>query len=847
MAGADLATVTDVGQLAAVLRQLRRRDGRRRGGPQLTYRELAERTGWSIGTICSYLAGKVLPPTGRFDELVRTLGATPSEQGALATARDRVEETRRTGPVVPFQLPLDAPHFTGRIAELHRIDEAAAAVPIVAVSGTAGAGKSTLAIRWAHRSRERFPDGQLYLDLRGYAAAAPLRPAEVVAQALRSLGVPATRIPAAADEAAALFRTVVSGRRILVVLDDARSASQVRPVLPGTAGSLVLVTSRDQLPGLVALDGAAHVELGLLTEAEALDLLAATAGSARIAAEPSAAAELAGACAYLPLALRIAAASLAARPHLTVAAYLRRLGAQHRLSALDAGGDSRAAVRGAFHLSYRAVPATARRLFRLLALIPAQDIAEEGAIALLGGDPVAATEAIDQLCGAHLLGQSRSGRYSLHELLRCYAAERSADEDPAGERSAALRRLHDWYEAGARSASDAVHPERVRLPRADRADPAGGWAPSEALGWLAAEQSSLLATVRSPEAGPAAWRILDSIRAYCGQSVSTPDWRAAARAALAAATAAEDRQGQASAHLNLAEIARRTGEYADAITHYERSAALCTETGWAEGEAAALGNLGTICRYAGRTAEAVEHLTRSAELNRRAGRASGLAAALGGLGIAHREQGDLDAAAARLRSALELYREAGSSGGVAAALDNLGEVLVAQDRPGEAMTAFGQALALFQSLGSGPDEAMALCGMAAVHTITGHGDTALDLAERALRTGWETADCRIRIDLLLTLATVHTGLGRTADAAARYAEALDLAAASGNRYPEAVALLGLAGLDRGDSVLAQRALELATRCGYRTLQHRAAEVLSLIPVAAHTATHPSVSAEWGKH
>jgi tetratricopeptide (TPR) repeat protein len=818
----DLAAIDDVGVLAQVLRQLRRREGRRRGGEELTYRQLADRTGWSISTISSYLGGKVLPPTGRFDELARVLGASPAELGALATARDRVDEARRAAPVARCQLPPDPPRFTGRAADLARLDDALGAAPVIVVSGTAGAGKSALAARWAHTVRDRFPDGQLHLDLRGYSPAPPLQPADVLAQALRALGVAADRVPTDTDEAAALYRGLVAGRRLLLLLDDARTAGQVRAVLPGTPGSLVLVTSRDQLPGLVALDGAQHLVLGLLGADDALDLLAVTAGRERVEADPAAAAELAAACAHLPLALRIAAATLATRPQLSLRAYLRRL-RHDRLSALEVGGDSHAAVRGAFDLSYRSVPAPARRLLRLLGSVPGPDIAEDAAVALLGGDAGAAVEAVDQLCAAHLLSQPAPDRFALHELLRCYAAERAEVEDTADDRAAGLDRLYAWYEEGARSAAEAVHPERLRLPRAT---PATSWPPARALAWFTAEQANLLAVVGCAGAGPAGWRILDSTRAYCAQAVPTADWRAAADAALAAAEAAADLPGQASAHLNLAEIARRTGDYVPAIEHYERCVALSERAGWPEGAAAALGNLGTICRYAGRTVEAVAHFTRSAELNRAAGRDSGLAASLGGLGIVHREQGDLAAAEDRLRAALALYRAAGSTAGTGAALDNLGETLLAAGRHDEAMTCFREALTLHRSLGSAPNEAIALGGLAAVHSAQGRGGTALELAEQALVTGWETADWRLRIELLFVLAGVHTGLGRVTDATARYGEALDLARSSGNAYPEAVALVGLAGLAPDPAPLARPALAIATRCGFQLLRRQAEQMLA---------------------
>ncbi|WP_344136875.1 helix-turn-helix transcriptional regulator, partial [Luedemannella flava] len=380
--------VHTLADLAGVLRDLRRRHARRSGGAPLSYRELAAAAGWSHGIIGEYLAGRVLPPTDRFDVLVRLLGASPAEQGALATARDRVEETRRQAMAatpaapVPRQLPGEVSGFTGRQRELATLDALlgqpaagpATAVVVTAVAGTAGVGKTTLALRWAHRVAERFPDGQLYLDLRGYDPDRPVSPIGALATLLTGLGLSTADLPTDLASRAALYRTLLAGRRMLIVLDNAGTPDQVRPLLPGSATCRTLVTSRDSLAGLVIRDGARRIDLDLLTREEAVALLRTLLGE-RVDAEPAAAADLADRCARLPLALRIAAEHAAATPGRLLADLADDLRDEAtRLDLLAVDGDPRAALRGVFSWSHRHLPPAAARAFDLLGLHPGRDI-----------------------------------------------------------------------------------------------------------------------------------------------------------------------------------------------------------------------------------------------------------------------------------------------------------------------------------------------------------------------------------------------------------------------------------------------------------------------------------------
>ncbi len=351
------------------------------------------------------------------------------------------------GRTLPAQLPADVHAFTGRADELAELDQLLAsaeqpetageptAVMIAAVSGTAGVGKTALAVRWAHRTRARFPDGQLYVDLRGYDPEQPMSASEALAGFLAALGVPGHEIPTTLDDRAARFRTEVSGRRLLVMLDNAATVDQVRPLLPGAPSCFVLVTSRDSLAGLIARHGAHRLDLDLLPPPDALTLLRTLLGG-RVAAEPGAAATLAEQCARLPLALRVAAELAASRPSTPLRQIVSDLADdRRRLDLLDAGGDRHTAVRAVFSWSYRHLPAQAARAFRLLGLYPGPDLDTQIAAALTNTSLDRARQLLDLLARAHLIQPARrhpadTGRYGMHDLLRAYATQlASADDD----------------------------------------------------------------------------------------------------------------------------------------------------------------------------------------------------------------------------------------------------------------------------------------------------------------------------------------------------------------------------------------------------------------------------------
>ena len=696
---------------------------------------------------------------------------------------------------VPAQLPADVAAFTGREAELAALDllligvagasgvsgasgVVGAAVPIAVLAGTAGVGKTALAVRWARRAAAAFPDGQLYVNLRGYDPGAPVPPTDALAGFLRALGLAGEDIPAGEDERAAAYRSLLDGRRMLVVLDNAASVEQVRPLLPGSPSCLVVVTSRDSLAGLVARHGARRLALDMLPAADAIGLLRTLIGD-RVDAEPDAAAELAAQCARLPLALRVAAELAAASPDSRLAELAGELaGEQRRLDLLDAGGDERTAVRGVFSWSYRHLPAAAARTFRLIGLHPGPDLDAYAVAALTGGGAdgdgalVTATQAKDALtllARAHLVHPVGAGRYGLHDLLRAYARELAAGEDGADGQQAAMTSLFDYYLGVATAAMDVLVPaERHYRPRLEPISPPAPdlTTPARARDWLDAERAVLVAVALHAAAhgwpahttrlAATLYRYLETGGHYADAvtvhgrandaarllgdraaeamaltNLGIISWRQGRyqqaadyhQQSVAASVAIGDRRGEANALANLGTVYERRGRYQQAAHCHRQALAAFQGIGERTGEARSLGNLGSVAAREGQYERAVDWYQQALAIFRETGDLTGEASALPDLGRAYQRQGLFEEAVGCYQRALALFRETGDRTGEAEARNGVAEILLATGRPDEAQVAYTAALALAGQLGEAYEQARAHHGLAtALHAV---GDVGL--------------------------------------------------------------------------------------------------------------------------
>jgi YD repeat-containing protein len=750
-------------------------------------------------------------------------------------------------PAVPAQLPAAVSAFTGREQHLKQLDELLGGdtgrpgvVAIGVVCGTAGVGKTALAVQWAHRVRRRFGDGQLYANLRGYATAPALRPIDVLTGFLQALGVPGEQIPAEPEQAAALYRTLLAGRSMLVLLDNAQSSEQVRPLLPGGPGSVVVITSRDKLGGLVAHDGAAHLSLDVLAPDEAEALLCRVLGSDRAAGEPAAVATLARMCAYLPLALRIAAANLTLHPGRSVAGYVEELGAGSRLGALAVDSDDVSAVRAAFDLSYAGLAPPQRRLFRLLGLAPGADFTADDAAALAGTDRHTSGRLLARLAGAHLIDEHRTGRYTFHDLLRLYAAEQAREQDPPADRDAAIQRLYDSYLHRADAAADLLYPHMLRLPRESPPGPGHADHPA-ARAWLEAERHNLvLAVASAARQGPrrAGWLLADVLRGHFHLARHTSDWLAVATDALAAARHDDDPHGQAAALHSLGTAYRSIGEHHEALRLYEETLRLARGCGWSESEATTLGNLGIVCRKLGRLPEAARHLDDALVIDRRIGRAAGEANNLGNLAAVYHEMGRLHDSAECHAAALALNRAMGSLHGEALALTGLGEVWRELGDVHQAAVHLNRALERYLEVGDRDGQAVIQYCLAMVDCDLDRPRRGRDLAAAALELARDIGDRQTEAMALNAVGRADGLLGDHRRAARQHRLSYDLADRTASRRLAADALIGLADahrhLGRHDDALgyAERARALAGRAGLRVVEGRAHTALAAIHLSA---------------
>jgi tetratricopeptide (TPR) repeat protein/transcriptional regulator with XRE-family HTH domain len=622
-------------------------------------------------------AGADLPPQPDEDADGLLQGSPDGEQSQAGHARA----------VVPRQLPRLVRPFVGREAELaaltglldHAATSAPAAVVISAINGMAGIGKTALAVRWAHQVAGRFPDGQLYVNLRGFhPSGKPMSSAAAVRGFLDALRVPVEQIPASPDAQAALYRSLLSGKRILILLDNARDAEQVRPLLPGSPGCLVLVTSRSQLAGLIAIEGAYALALDVLTEAEARELLARRLGEARLEAEPEAAAELIGLCARLPLALAIAAARASARPGPWLSALAAGLAdSRRRFNALDAG-DAAASVRAVFSWSLDALTAPAESMFALLGLHPGPDITILAAASLAGIAPTQAGQALDELTEAHLIAEHSPGRFAMHDLLRAYAAERARSHDSDAGRHDAVCRVLDHYLHTAHTAALLLNPARDPITVSP---PQPGVQPEEladrqqALDWFQAERLVLLAAISQAASSgfsAHAWQLPWTATTFFHWRGYWQDLAATQQSALAAARDLDDQVGQAQAHRHLGRAQVRAGAYADASAHLAAALDLGRQLGSDTLQARVHLDFAWAFELQGRSRDALGHAQQSLRLHRVAGYRPGEADALNAVGWCHARLGRYQQALDCCGQALAAYRELGDRPGEAGALDSLG-------------------------------------------------------------------------------------------------------------------------------------------------------------------------------
>ena len=731
---------------------------KQRVGAGLTQEDLAERSGVSVRAIADLERGRTRRPyPSSVRALARALGL-PDTAGAELVARYRAGgaangATRAAGEAtVPRQLPSGVAHFAGRGAELAALDAVlgggAAGGPgvvISAIGGTAGVGKTALALHWAHQVADKFPDGQLYANLRGFDAGAgqPTDPADVLRGFLDAFGVHPERIPHDTESLAALYRSVLAGRRMLVLLDNAADVAQVRPLLPASPECLVIVTSRRELSALAAREGAVLVQLDVLSAPEANELLVARLGAERAAAEPWAVTELATLCARLPLALSVIVARAAAAPRLPLAALaaeLTELGG--RLDALDVG-DPAANVRTVLSLSYRHLPDPAARMFRLLGLHPGPDISAAAAASLAGLPAADARVALRDLVRASLLNETVPGRYAFHDLLRAYAAEQSALSTTAAGVENTTRRMLDHYLQTAHHAHGVLYPGRelMALPPAAAgvtAESFGGKA--SALAWLEAENQVLLKVVaRAAAAGfdAHAWQLPVVLWTYHNVCGHWHDGARLHRCALAAAKRRGDLSGQAYALRGLGSFAMSVGNFAEAHECLSAAqsafAALGDDLGLARTDVI----LGQMLEYQGRFGEALSVIGSALSLS--SGHASEdpnmalvRASALNGSAWNNVQLGELSTARANCLQAIELCRAIGYSPGEAGTWDTLGVVHQRLGDHASAVTCFRNAITLDREMGNRYDLAMVLLHLGDTYALTGDGDGAREAWEESV-------------------------------------------------------------------------------------------------------------------
>ena len=667
-----------------------------------TYARLAEELGVEPGDELRQMHQRVLTADPVLTPPARaTISMPGSDQGGQA----------RRGAVVPRQLPGAVRNFTGREAELSWLSGLAGpggaedCAAVVVISGMAGVGKTALAVHWARRAASLFADGQLYVNLLGFAPSAQhIDPATVIRGFLEALGVPAKGIPASPQAQAGLYRSLLDGRRMLVVLDNARDAAQVRPLLPGSPGCLVLVTSRADLTGLSATEGAHPLTLEVLADAEACELIAGRLGASRVAAEPQAVTGLVESCAGLPLALAITAARAANRPGHRLAALAAQLRDAGRLDALQ-DGDAASSVRAVFSWSYGQLSSDAARLFQLLSLHLGPDITTPAAASLAGNPVGQASGLVRELTRAHLLTEPVPGRYALHDLLRAYAAEQAEQTESKDDRREAVGRVLDHYLHTARSAALLLNPARDPIsvrPAHPAAGPEHLADQRQALAWLHAEHQVLLTATRLADSSGFdvhAWQIPWALAEFLDRRGCFRDLATTQGTALAAAARLSDTAAQAECLRLLAFTSAHLGDHDQAIARYMASLRLFQQLGDRLGQARVQQLLGLLAESQGRYADALSHAEQALRLNQAMGNRAGEAVMLNNLGWTRTLLGDYQQARLICQEALSLCGELGLRLIEGHVWDSLGQAEHHLGHFPEAGACYDQALRIFREFG----------------------------------------------------------------------------------------------------------------------------------------------------
>jgi DNA-binding SARP family transcriptional activator len=688
-----------------------------------------------------------IEPAAALQRLHQQILAADPELTAAAAAETFADASALTGPQrpLPAQLPHPIADFTGRQAELDRLDAladrasdgSAPGVVITGITGTAGVGKTALAVHWAHRVSERFPDGQLYVNLRGFdPTGSAMKPAEAIRGFLDAFGVTPQQLPASLGDQAALYRSLLTGRRVLVLLDNAADEDQVRPLLPGSSGCLVIVTSRNELPGLIVTEGARPVVVDLMSVPEAQQLLSRRIGENRIAAEPQAVDDIITLCARLPLALMLVVARAATHSGFglsVLASELREAG-----SSLDVfeSEDQATNVRAVFSWSYQRLSVPGRRLFRLLGLHFGPDISVSAIASLAGLRKEQIRAALTELARAHLVDERIPGRFAFHDLLRAYAAEVAHIHDSDEHRLAARHRVLDHYLYSAARADELLgrHQDRPftlvdALPEVTPEIPASQ---KQALAWFESEHAVLLSALRQATGFDThVWQLAWTLASYFEYQGHWRDWRDSQKLALDASQRLSDQLAQALSQRSLGCAFVQLSRYDHARTHLQDALRLFGGLGDKAGQADVHISLTWMLGRQGLYGEALPHAQQALALARAAGDRPRQATALNAVGWFHAQLGDHEEALAHCHQALDLQREIGDIYGEAATCDSLGYAYRHLGYQAEAAANYQRAANLYAEVGDRYNEADTLVSLG--DTYRGFGDS------ESARISWQQA------------------------------------------------------------------------------------------------------------